>query len=94
MKEEQQKNLVESIQALTDLVEKLREERYLQIIEDKKKFLWYNFLTGAAKGLGFIIGSTLVLALVLWLLSNLISVPVIGEWIATLMDYIEQARLR
>jgi len=94
MKQEQEKELTEAIQTLTELVGKLRDEKYLQIIDDKKKFLWYNFLTGAAKGLGFVIGSTLMLALALWLLSQLITIPVLGNWIADLINYIRAARIR
>ncbi|MEF8847344.1 MAG: DUF5665 domain-containing protein, partial [Candidatus Paceibacterota bacterium] len=94
MNQKQEKNLTEAIQTLTELVEKLRDERYLQIIDDKKKFLWYNFLTGAAKGLGFMIGSTVVLALTIWLLYNLVGVPVLGEWVADFLNFIEKARLR
>lgn len=94
MREEQSQKLAKTIDKLTEAVEKLRDERYLQIIQNKKKFLWYNFLTGAAKGLGLVVGSTLLLALFLWIVSQLITVPVIGEWIVDLINYIEQARLR
>lgn len=94
MNEEQEKNLVESVQTLTELVEELRKQNYLDILEDKKKFLWYNFLTGAAKGLGFVIGSTLLLALFLWIASQLLTVPVIGEWMADLINYVREAQLR
>ena len=94
MNEKQEKNLAESVQTLTELVKELRDQDYLSILEDKKKFLWYNFLTGAAKGLGFVIGSTLVLALTLWILSQLITVPVLGDWIANLINYIKEAQIR
>ncbi len=94
MNDEQEKKLAESVEDLAELVDRLRSETYLQIIDSKRKFLWYNFLTGAAKGLGFIIGSTLLLALFLWVASHLITVPVIGEWAADLINYINRARLR
>lgn len=94
MNEEQEKNLAESIQTLTELVKELRDQDYLSILEDKKKFLWYNFLTGAAKGLGFVIGSTLLLALFLWVASQLLTVPVIGDWVADLINYIREAQIR
>lgn len=92
--EDKQQKLVEAIQDLVKMVDRLRSESYLQIIDNKRKFLWYNFLTGAAKGLGFVVGSTLLLALLLWVASQLLSVPVIGRWVADLINYIEQARLR
>jgi len=94
MDQEQEKKLAESVETLANLVDRLRKERYLQIIDDKKKFMWYSFLNGAARGLGFMIGSTIILALTIWLLYNLVGVPVLGEWVADLLNFIEKARLR
>lgn len=94
MEEKHEQKLIESIKELAEMTERLRSESYLQIIDSKRKFLWYNFLTGAAKGLGFIVGSTLLLALFLWIASQLLSVPIIGEWVADLINYVEKARLR
>lgn len=94
MEEKQTQKLSQTIEKLAEAVDELRDEKYLQILDNKRKFLWYNFLTGAAKGLGFVIGSTILLALFLWIASQLLSVPVIGEWVADLINYVEKARLR
>lgn len=94
MEEKHEQKLIESIEELAEMVKRLRSESYLQVIDNKRKFLWYNFLTGAAKGLGFVVGSTLLLALFLWVASQLLSVPVIGEWVADVINYVEKARLR
>jgi len=90
----EEKQLADSINKLAKLVERLRDEKYLQMIDNKKKFLWYNFLSGAARGLGFIVGSTILLAFIIWLLTQLLPLPIIGKWIADLINYIQEVRLK
>lgn len=93
MEKQEEKSLTKSITSLTKLVKQLRSERYLQMIENKKKFLFYGFLSGMTRGIGFALGSTLIFALTLWVLSQLISMPFLGDWIARLINYIQQARV-
>lgn len=93
MKKQEEKSLTESIIVLTKLIRQLRSEKYLQMIENPKKFLFYNFLSGISRGIGFVLGTTIVLALILWALSHLIVVPVLGDWISNLINYIEQNKL-
>ncbi len=54
--------------------------------------LWRNFLRGVAFGLGQTVGAVLLLALLAWLLSQLQVVPVLGEWIARLLEAIQTAQ--
>jgi len=85
MEKQEEKSLTKSITSLTKLVK--------QLIENKKKFLFYGFLSGMTRGIGFALGSTLIFALTLWVLSQLISMPFLGDWIARLINYIQQARV-
>lgn len=47
-----------------------------------------NFLGGIAWGFGVVLGGTLVVAIVLFLLSKLDTVPLIGDFIGRIMDQI------
>jgi len=92
MEKEKEKSLTESIITLTKLVKQLRSEKYLQMIENRKKFLFYNFLSGVTRGIGFGLGTTLVLGLILWILSQLITIPLLGDWIIHIINYIQENR--
>ena len=92
MEEKEKKTLVKSITDLTKLVRQLRSERYLQMVDNRKKFLFYNFIAGVARGVGWALGTTLVVGLVLWILSQLINVPLLGDWIGNIVDYIQDTR--
>jgi len=87
------KSLAESILTLTKLVEQLRSKRYLQMIDNPKRFLFYNFLSGIARGVGFAFGASLIFALIVWLLSQLTIIPFLGDWIVALLDYVQKTKV-
>jgi len=92
MKKENQKSLTESILVLAKFAKELSTSRYLKIIESRPKLLFYSFLTGIAKGIGFAVGASFVFGLIIWFLSKLSIVPLLGDWIASLLDYIQRTR--
>ena len=53
---------------------------YLQYLQSSKRILWTNFKAGIAKGFGITIGMTLVLGIFIWILTKLVSLPVVGEY--------------
>jgi len=93
MNKEEEKSLKGLVLDLTKLIDQLRSKRYLQIVDDIKKFLFYSLLSGIARGAGFTIGVTIVAALIFWILSKLTVIPFFGDWIIDLLDYIQQAKL-
>jgi len=94
MEKEEEKSLTESIFDLKKLIKGLHSLKTLQIIEDTKRFFLYSFLSGVVRGVGFTIGVTVVAALIFWILSKLTIVPLLGNWIIDLLDYIQQAKFR
>lgn len=54
------------------------ERIYDSVHPDRKRFYWMSFLAGILRGVGTIIGATVVIALVVWLLSLLGHIPFIG----------------
>ncbi|MFH1894466.1 MAG: DUF5665 domain-containing protein [Patescibacteria group bacterium] len=92
MEEKQEKSLGESVAVLTKLVEDLRSRRYLQRIDNPKKFFFYNFISGIIRGVGVAIGASIAFALIIWILSKLQIVPVLGNWAIIILDYIEKMR--
>jgi hypothetical protein len=57
-----------------------------------RRRLWHGFLLGIAAGLGRAVGATVILALLIWVLGRLEVVPVLGGWIARLVDVVETAQ--
>jgi phage shock protein PspC (stress-responsive transcriptional regulator) len=92
MEEKQEKSLSESVAILTKLAKDLKSRRYLQRIDNPKKFFFYNFISGIVRGIGVAFGASIVFALILWILSKLQIVPILGDWAIVILDYIEKMR--
>ncbi|MGK0273220.1 MAG: hypothetical protein ACI88H_003899 [Cocleimonas sp.] len=46
------------------------------------RIVWTNFVAGVFRGLGAIIGASVFIALILWLLTLFVDIPLIGEYAA------------
>lgn len=56
------------------------EDIYLTGYADRKKLLKMSFLKGLAAGFGGVIGATIVVALLMWVLARFQQVPLIGRF--------------
>lgn len=61
---------------------------YVKLSQKTGKILWLNFLSGIARGLGFSIGATLVLAVVYKILARIISmnIPYLTDLLQQVMN--------
>ena len=61
---------------------------YVRLSQKTGRILWLNFLSGIARGLGFSIGATLVLAVVYKILARIISmnIPYLTDLLQQVMN--------
>jgi len=57
-----------------------------------RKLFWTNFFAGLARGLGLTIGTAIVLAIFGSFLTQFFSIPIIGDYIRQIVDYVESYR--
>lgn len=56
---------------------------------------WINFLMGIARGLGFVIGATVIVAIVVWIISSILTqLPFVGDFFETLKQFLSEENLR
>lgn len=81
----------ELIQQLTDTLERMHLDDYLEYVSNRRRMIANNLLYGMVRGLGFTIGFTVLGALVIVLLKNLVSenIPLIGDFVAEVIHAIE-----
>ena len=89
-----EKLLLENIDKLN---KSLQRNNFLDLVEllgDRKKLFIRNFSSGIFKGIGIGIGLTLITAILLILLQKLVAlyIPVIGEFIADIVDIVQNNR--
>lgn len=83
--------VVRRLERTTQRMEQARLGDYLRYTHNWKKRLWFEFLGGIARGLGFSVGFSVLGALLLYLLRNiaLANLPVIGRFLAELVRIVE-----
>jgi hypothetical protein len=65
-------------------------DRIEKIYRSPKRIFLHNFLGGIAWSLGTLIGATIVLALLGFILAKIGVTPLLGGWIVRLMEFINQ----
>ena len=82
----------EQMKKLACHLESLRIAQYLDLLERPGKLIATNFVAGIARGLGIAVGASLVFALFLAFLKQLIvlNIPLIGDFIADIIKIVEK----
>ncbi len=72
-------------------LEKTKIAEYVDIMNDRKRLLYINFIAGLARGFGMAIGFTVLGALVIYILKQMISwnLPLIGDFIAEIVKIVQ-----
>ena len=78
-----EKELVKVLNA-ADVVE------FLEYLKSGKRVFWVNFRAGVAKGLGVTVGMTLILGIIVWVLTMLVDLPLVGEYFQEAQSYITE----
>lgn len=88
------KSLNKKIDKINNTLEKSNIIELSFVIGSKKEILKRNLIAGIARGVGIGIGVTVVTAIIIYLLRKLImlNIPVIGDYIADIVDIVEKSR--
>lgn len=82
-------SLAAEVRALRQEMARMREHRMFLIYQSVPKILLFRFAAGMAAGLGTVIGATVLLSLIVWSLSQIEFIPIIGEWAVRIAAEIE-----
>lgn len=82
------RDLKGQMERLARALEENRIAEYVSLQQNAGRLIYLNFLAGVARGLGMAVGFTLVGALVLYILRQMVSIPVIGTFIAQIVDIV------
>lgn len=86
------KELDEKIDDIVSALEKTKINEYVDYINNRKRLIYINFVQGIARGFGMAIGFTLLGALFLYFLQQLIklNLPLIGDFIAEIVKIVKE----
>lgn len=86
--------LIVALNRLVLLLERSKLAEFVEILQREPVLFWRSFLAGLCRGMGFALGFWLLSALALYILNMLaeLGIPVLGDFIAELMVYIESVQ--
>ena len=82
------------LERLTLTIERSRIREYMMLTDSKRRLFLINFVAGLGKGFGQAIGFTILAGIALYIVSTWMSLPVIGEYIAKILEIVDQYRKR
>lgn len=92
MDEKRLSRIEERIEKIALELEKAKIAEYVEMMNNPRKLLYTNFIGGLARGLGTAIGLTALAAILFYILKQTVNLPLIGRYIADLLDIIENYR--
>ena len=76
-----EKDLVKAVKEMTQQIQVLRDLEPLQILKRPWRLLWFSFIKGLMIGFGSVLGATVLITLLVYLLATLSNVPVLGSFL-------------
>lgn len=82
--------LQKDTEALAKAFNELQVREFIKYLRSPWRIMWHNFLGGVFRGLGLIVGMTVVFAVIIWFLTQLAFFPLIGQHFEELKNLLEQ----
>lgn len=94
LKKKKVNRLNSSIEKLSEMLEKGNLVELTYILGSKKEIIKRNLMAGIFRGVGIGIGVTIITAILVMLLQKIVTlnIPVIGEYIADIVEIVERSR--
>lgn len=84
--------LAQELAALRAELHLLNSHRFVRVHNSLPRLLAYSFARGLALGLGTVVGASALLSLVVWSLSQIEFLPIIGDWAAQIAAQMRAAQ--
>jgi len=78
----------EDLASLKAEVHKMNSHRFIRMHNSLTKLIWFNFMRGLAFGLGSVIGATVLVSVLVYLLRGVDFIPIIGDWAKEVLSVI------
>lgn len=83
--------LFDKMDKISIQLENVKLTEYVDLMKDKKKLLWNNFVAGLARGFGMAVGFTILGGFIIYFLRYLVllNLPFIGNFISELVRIVQ-----
>ncbi|MFH1534255.1 MAG: DUF5665 domain-containing protein [Nitrospirota bacterium] len=81
--------LTKEVKELTKEVKKLKNLEFVKILKRPWKFMWLSFLHGLMVGFGWVIGASVLVALLIYMLAQIQFVPYLGDFVTNVIEEVQ-----
>jgi Domain of unknown function (DUF5665) len=78
--------LVKEVKELTKEVKSLKKLEFVKVLKHPWKYMWLSFLHGLMVGFGWVIGASVLVAMLIYILAQIQFVPYIGDFVTDIID--------
>lgn len=64
---------------------------FVMYLKSPRRIIFWNFIAGMFRGLGIVVGMTIVVAGLVWVMSKMVDFPLIGEYFEDILKILENA---
>jgi hypothetical protein len=89
---ENQHELIKQNKLVLLELQKLNDHKLVQAYNSIPRLLWFHLLKGIAFGLGSVLGATVVLSMLVYLLSQIEFIPVIGDLVTEILQVVKEGQ--
>ena len=79
----------ENIKSLEKSLNKLLKHNFFKIYSSFWKLFLISLFRGLASGLGWVLGATILVSVLTYMLSQIEFIPILGDWVSRLIEEIE-----
>ncbi len=87
---EREKALSFEVRALRAEVERMNNHRFIKLHDSLWKLGLFQLYRGLAFGLGSVLGASLLVSILVYLLASIDFIPVLGDWAQQIIDEMQQ----
>lgn len=80
------------LERLILIIERSRIREYMMLTDSKRRLFAINFIAGLGKGFGQAIGFTFLAAIAVYIVTSWVNLPIIGQYIADIINIVDQYR--
>ena len=90
--DDKKKNYEDMIEEIALSLEKSKIAEYVDIMNNKRRLLYVNFISGLARGFGMAIGFTVLGAIAIYILQKMLTwnLPLIGDFISDIVKIVQE----
>lgn len=83
-----EKELIKNLNELSKGVNRLKDLELMELYKKPLKFMGYSLLKGMMIGFGSVLGATVLVAVFVYLLSNIQFVPIVGNFVSDIVQQV------